>query len=712
MERTRKGLTALTDPSVVAVVGASDSPDRIGGRVFSYLASHFRGSVLPVNPHRATVQGTRAVPSVCDLPEAPDLVVVAVPADSVLDQARRCAAVGAKAMLVLTAGFAEIGAEGVQRQAELTAIAAASGMRICGPNCLGMINVRTGVIATFSDLTGLPLIPGPIALVSQSGAFGAQVFRKAQRSGLGIGEYYSTGNEADITVAQLVAELIERDDVSVVLAILEAIGDPEILLAAGARARELGKTIACVKIGRSLEGARAAMSHTGSLTGSDSAVDAAFRAAGILRANRMDQLLNWARAFQYKRLAHGNRVGIVTTSGGVGVLLTDAARERNLSVPSLDAGEQARLRKLMPAFASAGNPVDCTGQIVNDVEIIRGVLDVMTKSASLDVLCIAGLPDLVTDGWREALRSLSGTTMPVVAWCGTTAWTDELNRVGIPGYLDPTDAMDVAAALVRSGTGRVSSALARRRPGGIDRKAGASLAAAPRRVLLEPQAAGLLRHWNISMPACRVVTTEAGAAAAAAQLGYPVVLKALSADLPHRSDIAAVRLDLSDEELVRDAYRAILANVGDRAPAAVIDGILVQRQVPRGLELVLGMRRDPTFGPIVTVGLGGVLVELIADTVPRLAPLDLDDAASALAEIAGGRLVRLNRGLTASDQERLAVYLVALGDLAVVHPEIAEIDLNPVTVVPGQADSPARIVAVDALIVISSNADMPRQSVD
>jgi acetate---CoA ligase (ADP-forming) len=698
--RTPDPLDALFAPKSIAVVGASDDPHTINGRTLAYLRAAFDGDVVPVHPRHQTVQGLPAVPRLSDLTAPPDVVIVAIRAGSVLSVAEEAAELGVPALLVYSSGFAETGIEGARLQERLVALARQHGMRVFGPNCIGLMNVPAGVLATFAELRDPAAFrPGGVALVSQSGAFGAMMFKAAQREHIGVSYFAGTGNEADISLVDVLGYYVERDDVHTVLAFAEQIADPEGFLRVAGRARELDKPIVFLKVGRSDAGARAAVSHTGSLTGADRVVDAAFRQYGVVRADTTADLLAYARIFEHGRRPAGRRVGIVTVSGGVGVMLADAAVTAGLQVPGLTGESYVTVAATIPRFGAAGNPVDCTAQVgVNDRAALGTVLRTVAGLPDIDMLCYAGLSDDPNDDWLNALDVLrTDVSKPAVVCCATPLAQQKVSGRGIPCYVDGEAAMRGLAALARF---RLIPPLQRSAPAADASRqaAGAQILRGSGNGRILPDDAGrlLLAGYGIPFPAQEQAPDARGAMRAAVRVGFPVALKAISPDLPHKSDAGGVRLGLRSAADVRRAYGEVLAAVTGRAPDARIAGVLVQQMVPPGLELVVGMHRDAQFGPVVTVGLGGTATEIIDRTASRLAPLREEEAMRALAEVAAGRLVTHARGLSRPAQHGVAAIAVALGTLGSELAEVAEVDLNPVIV--GESG----VVAVDALVTVAA----------
>jgi len=695
---SRSALDRLLSPRSIAMVGASNSPTRIGGTVFANLLHSFPGEVYPVHPKDEAVQGRQAFRTVSDLPEAVDMAVVAVPARAAVDVVAECAARGVGGVTVITSGFAEAGLEGRELQDRLAEVSRATGIRVIGPNCIGYMNTHTGVMANFIMTVGQPRPkPGPVALVSQSGGFGSYITNKAVLAGLRLGWFASTGNEVDMNAAGVLRYLVERPEVGVLLSFIETLRDPEVFIDTARRAAELDKPLVLLKAGRSEEAARAAMSHTASIVGSARVLDAVCRQYGVLVASTMEELLDLGTIFQDGRRARGDRVIVVTTSGGAGVLLADEAGQAGLSVPVLPEEEQRALAADMPVpfYGSTANPVDTTAQTTAMPEAYSKVLFSAAASPSADLLTAvtwAG-PAPANDAIVEMYQS---TDRPVAIL--STAWSEQLQQAGVPTYTDPRRVMASLAALVRHSARRplppdpagfAPDSERLRRARDLIADAGAET------TLLESTGKRILQQYGIPVTRGELVHDAVAAVAAAGRIGGPVVLKVMSYQLPHKSDAGAIRLGLQGAGAVRDAYREMLEEVAARAPHAAVEGVLVQPMVPARLELTCGVQRDPVFGPMVAVGLGGVLVEVLSEAVLLRPPFDANIAALALRELLGGRLVSGRRGLSEQEQLAVAQIMTGLGELALELDEVTEVDVNPLRVAGG------RVYAADALIVVN-----------
>jgi acetyltransferase len=693
------GLDRTLSPRSIALVGASNNQQSLGGWVFANLARAFEGPLYPVHPRDAQVQGRVAYTTVTELPEVVDLVVVMVPAPGVPHVIDECAATGVGGALIITSGFAETGPEGAALQEKISATARASGLRVIGPNCIGFMNVVGGVMANFALQPTTPLpAAGPVALVSQSGGFGSYITTKALLAGLRLGWFITTGNESDVNIATVLRHLVERDDTRVLMAFSETMRDPDVFLEAARQATALDKPLILLKAGRSEAAAKAAISHTASIVGSAQVLDAVARQYGVFVVSSMEEMLDLGMIFQDGRRVRNRRVGIMTTSGGAGVLLADACTAAGLEVPELPAAEQQALRALMPEpfYGSTANPVDTTAQVVNVPGAFEQVLNSVGASDSVDMLCpvtwAAKSPtnDALIDFYLSSDKPMALTS---------TAWMDEFQQAGIPTYTDPHRAANALGAVTRQSLGRqVRSAPTDWSPDAARIRAVRRLLGVARghAALLESSSKQVLAAYGAPVTREEVVHDRAEAVAAARRIGGAVALKVMSYDLPHKTEAGAVRLGILGDDLVGCTFDDLLARIAASSPEAAVEGVLVQEMVPARLELSCGLRRDPVFGPIVALALGGTMIEIISEAVLLRPPFDEKEAHRAVSGLLRGRLVSGTRGLTSPELAATARLMAALGQLGLELPEVSEVDVNPVRV----ADDVVR--AADALVVLEA----------
>ena len=708
----RHSLEALLRPASVAVIGASNDPTRIGGRPVRYLrAAGYAGRVYPVNPRHAQVQGLPAFGSIAEVPEAPDLAIVAVPAPSVVETVEACAARGVRVAVVFSAGFAEMGAAGRRQQDRLGAIAAATGMRVVGPNCLGVYNSELGSYATFSTTLedGYPT-PGRVALVSQSGAYGSHLSLLARKRNIDIRYWVTTGNEVDVSVPEVLGWLAEQEDVAVIMAHAEGITDRDALLRALATARSRGKPVVFQKVGVTEIGAQAARSHTASLAGADPVYEAAFRQFGAYRARDTDEMLDIAYAARFGQFPESPRVALVSISGGVGVQMADAAVGFGLDVAPLGEAAQARLKSALP-YASPRNPVDITAQAFNQIDLIGDNLGIVFEEKQHDAVVAFFTYVAAADGMVEPVRraiEAAHARRPecplVLSIVAPPEVVRQYEAVGCPVFEDPTRAVRAVAALHRFGrsfaenAGRPVVGPGGEPPTPTTRGSELLPAAAPLPdgPVSERTAKRLLAAAGVPVVEEELARTAEEAGRVAAAFGKPVAIKLCAPAALHKTELGGVALDVATPAAARDAYEAITARARAADPALEIEGVLVAPMVSGGVETILGVRRDPTFGPVVMFGLGGTLVEVMEDVSFRVAPFDEAEARRMIAETRVGRVLQGVRGRGPYDVAALAVALARLSAFAAAHgARIDSAEVNPFVVLPAGRGA----VALDAVIL-------------
>lgn len=687
-------------PESIAILGASEDFVKISGRPLKFLLDKgYRGKVFPVNPKYEKVAGLPCYPTVTAIPEPVDLAIVAVPAAAVLEALDQCVAKGVRSAVVFSSGFGEMGEEGKALERRVAELARRSGLRLCGPNTLGFVNTFDRVMATFSQAGEGETPPGPIAFVTQSGAFGTAIFALARRRGLSFGYFVNSGNEADLEFADLLEYVAADLKVRVISGYIEGLKDGRKLLAVADRALELGKPIVIVKVGRSTAGARAALSHTGSLAGSDRVYSGVFRQKGIIRAAQEEELLDLVSAFSLCSLPEGRGLGIVTQSGGAGVLMADRAEEIGLSVPELAPETKSSLQAVIPAFGSVKNPVDVTAQFIADPALLRTSLEVVLRDARVDAaIFYLGLMERFADQVVANLREVKQKTSKplIVAWAAAPeAALRALREAGICALPSATRAVNALRGLVEYAEARRRSESARggRKPLDVGRGAGS---AEGRRVLTAGESLQLLSRYGIKVARARLSRSASEAVQAAAEIGYPVALKVESPEIRHKTDAGALRLNVSGPDEVARCFDELVTSARQYAPAAAIRGILVQEMVREGTEVIVGLHQDAQFGPVVMVGLGGIFVEVLGDVAFRAVPLTHADAEEMLGELRGGRVLEGVGGRPPADVPSVIEVLLAISRLAEDRSqEVAELDINPLLVLPAGRGA----VAVDALAI-------------
>ena len=701
MMRPGEGLDALMQPRSIAIIGASQDATKIGGRPVDLLRRYgYAGKIYPVNPKAALVQGLQAYASVDALPEAPDLAIIAVDAEKTPEAVEQCAARGVRSVVVFSSGFAELGEKGRAMQDRLQAAARRTGMRLLGPNCLGAVSIPERAIATFSIVIehSMPAA-GLLGIVSQSGNLGSYTMRMASDRGAGISRFMTTGNECDIDIADGIAWLARDPATKVILCCFEACRDAGRLIAALTEARDAGKPVIALKVGTSEAGQAAAASHTGAMAGSDAVFDALLARYGAVRVRSIEELIDLGHAASIllpDRLPKGPRLGIVTASGGFGVLLADAAQAVGLSLPELSEATQRTILELVP-FASARNPVDATAQMSSRPDMLQRILSAVVADDRCDAVVLPlpfslHMPRL-RSVYMETLRYIRAQypDRPVILCVeGPPDALAELHSLGYPTIASFDGCCAVVAALMRLEV----AAKAPREAGQPTIAKAAPLAADAFRHELGAKRA--LADAGIPVLAERLVTTADAAARAASEIGYPVVLKIASPDLPHKTEVGGVAIGLRSEAEVRQAHAAMLASVGAKAPGAVIDGVIVAPMVQGLSELILGSRVDPVFGPVVMAGLGGIFAEIVQDTAVQMAPVSETQATAMLKSLKAFAVLDGARGRRRTDLVAAARAIAALSRFAVAHADtVSEIDINPLLL---KAEGEGA-VALDALLV-------------
>ncbi|GFN27340.1 pimeloyl-CoA synthetase [Achromobacter denitrificans] len=694
--RDAAALDRLLAPASIAIVGASDNPDKIGGRPIHYMRRHgYAGTLYPINPQRAEVQGERAWPDLDALPAPPDLAIVAVAGEQAVQAVDRCAALGVSAAIVISAGFSETGEAGRRTQDAMTARARAAGMRIVGPNSQGLANFGNGAIASFSTMF-LEVAPqdGPVAVISQSGGMCAMVYGLLRQRGVGVRHVHATGNEADVTVAELACAVLRDPEVRIVLLYLESLRDAGALAEAAALARARNVPLIAVKAGRSEAGARAAASHTGALANEDRTVDAFFAHHAILRARDPQELVRYAELALRGPLPQGPRMVVVSNSGASCVLAVDAAVDRGLQIAPLGQATQEILGQRLPGFATTGNPVDITAALLSNNGLFGEVLPPIAQDPAADMFLIdipvAGRGYDVARFAADTARFAQAAAKPVavVAWQDPVASTFRAH--GVPVYADEQQAVEALAALWRL------HRLRERAP--VEASVAPVEAPADARpgFLSEAASLALLAAQGIAVGEHALCANADAAVAAWRRMGAPVALKACSARLPHKSEHGLVALGINDEAALREA---LARQAQTLARLGVDDASWIVARMQRGLhELALGVRNDPVFGPVVMVGAGGKYVEALGDVALLMPPFAAEEALAALRGLRIGRLLAGVRGEPAADMQAVAEQAARLGRYALAAAgHVASIDVNPVLV--GAQGEGA--VALDALVELS-----------
>ncbi len=706
-------LRPLLSPDSVAIIGASGDDHSLRGRLTHYLIEHgFPGPVYPVTRAAGEVLGHMAYATIADLPEAPDLAVILVPAAHVVAAIEQCGARGIPAAIVISSGFAEEeGEAAAARDTALRAIAEQTGMLIAGPNSEGLVNPLKPLVATFSPVfhdATQPLLPQrsrarPIAVSCQSGALTFAFLSRGRDRQLRFTYQVSAGNQTVLEAHDYIDWVLDEGGADIFLVYLEGIRDTVRFRAVADKAARMGKPLIVAKVGRSDAGRRAAASHTGALAHAGLADDAIFRHHGIIRGEDLDHMVDVATAFAYCPLPRGNRVAVITGSGGSAVWMSDILSAHGLELPVIEDHLQERIMALLPSYGSAQNPIDATAQAIGEVGYAP-LVEIVAQSERIDtILLISSMANENRAGKLAEEMAAIGRAIekPILLSTYTTASAAAIATLagaGIPCYTSMPSCARAIRALVDYGA--FQERLAHRStepptpPAAREEVARRLSGSGP--VLTEVAAKALLAHYGVPLPPEALATSEAEAIAAAAKIGSAVALKVQSPDILHKTEAGAVALGIKGEAAVREGYRAVLARARAAHPGASIDGVLVQAMARRGHEMILGVTRDPDFGPMLMVGLGGIHVEVLKDVAFAPVPLGIEAALELLDQLRGAALLDGVRGEPAADRTALAHLMVALSRFAADHADqIAEVDLNPVIVHPaGQG-----LTIVDALIV-------------
>jgi acetyl coenzyme A synthetase (ADP forming)-like protein len=685
-------------PQSIAVIGASRKPNTIGWQILDNLLRFgFNGPLYPVNPKSTVVHSIRAYPSVIAIPDPVDLAIVVVPKHLVQAVAEECGRKGVKGLVVITAGFAEVGGEGIEREAKLLETVRHYGMRMVGPNCMGVLNSSPAVSmnATFA-----PTMPpyGPVGFISQSGAMGLSILDYAEELGIGIHQFVSVGNKADLSGNDLLLYWADDPEIRVILMYLESFGNPQRFYRI-ARQLTKKKPIFVVKAGRTAAGARAASSHTAALAGTDLAADALMEQCGVMRAQTVEELFDYAMAFPRLPLPKGNRVAIISNAGGPAIILADACESLGLKVAELAPATQAAIKERVPDEAAVRNPVDLIASAT--AETYRDVLTLVLQDPNVDAVIVSVVPPPLGGKARDVAEAIvrvaaSRQDIPVMAVLmgrqGIPAGMRELLHAGMPGYIFPESAARALAAM-----NRYRQWL--ERPAGLEQRFPADggrveeiirgAAGEGREKLSETEAFGVLEAYGIASVPWRRALSADEAATAAREIGYPVVLKVISDAIVHKSDVGGVVVGLGSEKQVREGYARMLRRVKERA-GVVPEAVLVQQMVPGGRETIVGSTRDPKAGPLIMFGLGGLAVEAFKDVVFRVHPLTDVDARDMVRGIRGYALLEGVRGEPAVSLVALEEILLRVSQLVGEHEAILEMDINPLVAFP------ERVLALDA----------------
>jgi len=716
MEETRPGgLKAVFEPRSIAVIGASRRRETIGYSILdSLLRDGYAGAVYAVNPHAEVVHSLRAYPSVVDLPGPVDLAVIVVPKEYVLQVARECGEAGVSALVIISAGFREVGGEGIEREQELLALVRKYGMRMVGPNCMGVLNTDPCVSmnATFA-----PTRPpsGPVAFLSQSGAMGVTILDYAREYGIGVSKFISMGNKADISGNDVLEYLRDDESTSVILMYLESFGNPRHFTRIARGLTQL-KPVIAVKAARSRAGARAASSHTGAMAGLDVATDALFAQCGVIRVDTVEELFDMGMGFGNAPLPKGDRVAVVTNAGGPGIIIADALESQNLKVAGFSEETRERLRRSLPEEASVHNPVDMIASA--DADSYRAVLETVLDDPGVDAVIASFVPPLgvhAEDVARAITDTAAGREQPTLAVLMGRKGLQEsralLHAASVPAYIFPESAVRALVAMDHYRRWLERPAGKVRRFDDVDGGRARALVDAAERAgrwrLSEFAALSLLEAYGMPVVPSRPAADADEAVEAAEALGFPVVLKVMAPEISHKSDVGGVIVGLQSAREVRGAYYEMMDHlVESGVDAEQVEGVLVQQMVTGGREVIIGTVFDLSFGPLIMFGLGGVFVEVLGDVVFRVHPVSDIDAAEMIRQVKGYKLLEGMRGEKGVDLDLLEQAIQRISQLVGDFPQITELDINPLVVF----EPVKRPVVLDARVVLTSEDQLPSAS--
>lgn len=696
---TKHPLDTFFSPGSIAIIGASRDDKKIPGLLLTFLRRNgFAGEIFPVNPAYDSIGDLGCFASVAAIGKPVDLAIVIIPARAVLGALQECAAAGVKNAIVISSGFAEEGGESAGMQAEIAELAKRTGMRISGPNAEGYYNEPQRIAATFSptvdvrpDAPRLLASQRRVGIVAQSGGIGFAIYNRAKAMGVAVSKVISTGNESDLAAGEFLDYLVQDDATDVILMFIEGIRDPQMFAAAARRAAETGKPVIVIKVGRSGAGERAAASHTASLAGWTAAYDAVFAKYGFVVCNDLDEAVAIAAAFAAAPLPRGDRVAVVTVSGGAGAWVADALAGEGLQIPELAASMQEKVRALIPSYGSARNPVDITAQAVHSGGLQK-VIELLEQSSDIDAIVVVvslASETRIPVKADEIKPLIDAQRKPILFFTYTLPSQfarTELAASGIVAFSGITSLGRAVSQLVK----RSRYALAPQveaHPSRLETPVPARLS--------EHESKALLRNAGVDVPQEILVRDKAALAAALSTTGFPVAMKIQSRDIPHKSEAGGVQVNIRDADEAAVAYDALIGNARRFNSAAGVQGVLVGPMAGQGVEMIIGTINDPTFGPIIMTGLGGIATELFRDVVYRPAPVSEAEAAAMVAELKSAALLDGFRGAVKADKDALTKLIARISLLAAeLKDSVSEIEINPARV----HEEGKGVTIVDALI--------------
>ena len=711
MSANYPNLEPLFRPKSIAIIGATEDPKRVAGLPLKYALDHgYKGKLFPVNPNRDTVRDLNCYHSVLDIPEEVDAAVIVVPSAIVPDTVEQCAEKGIKAVVIGVSGFAELDEEGKKKQDKITEIARRTGMMICGPNTNGLLNVHEAISLGYSFAQEV-VIPGRLGYVSQSGALLSATVPRFTLRGVGMSYFVGAGNQADLEVFDYVRYLIDDPNTDAIAVYVEGFKDPQKFPEVADLALEKGKPIVMLKVGRSELAAKAAMSHTGSLAGSDTVIDAICKQKGVARVGDFDELISVSSVFLKSKPPKGNRIGVISSSGGAIGLVADRAIGAQFQFSDVSDKTKEEASKILPWYGGFRCPFDIAAagsRGTQEVELARAAVDFILNDENIDILLaiITPMDRRGTENYMKAIvDGAKATEKPVILFSPMASLREgeaEIFAMGdVPMLTDGAECVSALNALVKFADTlkkrkelaslvepSVSLNVEELKKGVLSKK---------RKILTENESKELLSQYGITPTKEVLVSSSEEAVEIATKIGYPVVLKVDSPDIPHKTDAGIIKLGISNKTELTDAYNAILANAKKYAPKAKIKGVLVQEMVRDAREVIVGMTHDPQFGPAIMFGVGGVFVEVFKDVSLRVAPLSRADAEEMVKEVKGYEILKAFRGKPEADIEGIIDVLLKVSQLALdLGDSISEIDINPLMVL----DKGKGVKAGDALVVL------------
>ena len=704
-------LDKLLSPSSVAIIGASSSPTKIGGRPLLYLQKyHYGGKIFPINPNYEKVGKFICYPDLESVPQEVDVAIVSVPQPKVISELKKCVRKGVKVAIVFTSGFAETGTEeGIMLQNEIKDLATTSGMRVLGPNCLGAINFKEGFTGAFTTSLTRDYdfsTAQNTAFITQSGAFGIAINALFYDEGQGFGYFIHTGNESDIELADCLYYIVEKGIADVIALYCEGIRDKDKFFEALSAAKRKKIPLVISKVGVSAAGGRAASSHTGAMVGSDDVYQAVFKKYGLVRANDTESVFDFVSLASTKKMLKGDGLAIITISGGAGVFLSDKCAEVGLKIPQLLPETKRRLREILPAFAAVTNPVDCTAQLINDPTLLEKGLQILTSAENIDgIVVFINLYDGYERHVADTIKRVSEKTDKyiMICWMSPTQGAVELFRKeNIPILTDPGRTVNALKMLLDCYKGLQRVDIQKEVITPVDE----TQINAVKDYLLNMKSQGIvklseyeskqvLKIFKLPVPEDDMVDTVEAAVRAAERIGYPVVMKIESPDILHKTDAKCVKLGINNAEEIQTAFNEITINAKTYNSNAKILGINIQKQVEESIEMIVGIRQDPVFGPCIVIGSGGIMAEIIKDYTIRLLPVSKIDVAEMIEELKVGKLLKGFRGRIHVDINYFLDMITNLGNIAyALRDIISEMEINPLFI------SEEGVKAGDAMIIL------------